>query len=110
MSGGGAVLVHDAGLLGLLHAWLTGLPGEQFQTALPLVRRTFSRFTGPERGQIGQSVARLGAAAGAGANAAGGGAGRGAAVATSWTIDEARARPAVALAARLLGIAEGKTP
>jgi Family of unknown function (DUF5682) len=99
LSGGGAVLVHDASLLGLLNAWLLGLPAEQFQAALPLVRRTFSRFSGPERGQIGQAVAQLGA---------GGAVARTPVAATSWRIDELRARPAVELTARLLGPGGGK--
>lgn len=100
LSGGGAVLVHDADLLGLLHAWLCGLPAEQFQAVLPLVRRTFSRFTGPERGQIGQAVSQLGA----------GGGGRKPGAEIVWRIDEARARPAVELAARLLGLVGGQNP
>ncbi len=99
LSGGGAVLVHDADLLGLLNAWVGTLPAEQFQAVLPLVRRTFSRFSGPERGQIGQAVAQLGA---------GGAAKRKPATETDWRLDETRARPAVDLTARLLGIAGGK--
>jgi hypothetical protein len=82
------------------------LPAEQFQAVLPLVRRTFGRFTPPERGQIGQAVASLG-----GGNVAGraGGIGRGATGAVeSWELDEVRARPAVALAASLLGLGEEK--
>ena len=98
LSGGGAVLVHDTGLLALLHTWLGGLPAEQFQAVLPLVRRTFGRFTGPERGQIAHSVAQLGAGAGAP---------RVIPATTSWRIDECRARPAVELAARLLGVGGG---
>lgn len=100
LGGGGAVLVHDAGLLGLLHAWLVALPGEQFQAVLPLVRRTFARFTAPERGQIGQAVAGLGGAA------PGGGA---PVVGDFWILDAGRARPAVALVAGLLGLGEEKT-
>jgi hypothetical protein len=98
LSGGGAVLVHDADLLGLLNAWIGTLPAEQFQAVLPLVRRTFSRFSGPERGQVGQAVAQLGA---------GGAARRKPAAETDWRLDETRARPAVNLTARLLGIAGG---
>lgn len=101
LGGGGAVLVHDTALLGLLHAWLTALPAEQFQAVLPLVRRTFARFSPPERGQIGQAVAQLGAAAVAGAVAPAAG------TADIWQIEAARARPAVELAARLLGLAGG---
>ncbi|CAM2905029.1 DUF5682 family protein [Rariglobus hedericola] len=95
LSGGGAVLVHDPELLGLLHAWLSRVPADYFQAVLPLLRRTFSRFTGPERGQIGQSVAQLGA---------GGVGGRVAADAGTLVLDETRARPAVDMTARLLGL------
>jgi hypothetical protein len=103
LSGGGAVLVHDQALLGLLHAWLAGLPAEQFQAVLPLVRRTFARFTPPERGQIGQAVAGL--ASGGAGSGAGGGRGSGGGV-ELWEIDETRARPALALTASLLGLGE----
>lgn len=94
LGGGGAVLVHDPELLGLLHQWLSRAPADYFQAVLPLLRRTFGRFTGPERGQIGQSVAQLGA----------GGVRRPEAGSPALTLDETRARPAVELAARLLGL------
>jgi hypothetical protein len=95
LGGGGAVLVHDPELLGLLHGWLGRVPPDYFQAVLPLLRRTFSRFTGPERGQIGQSITQLG-----------GGGGRGESGGTTLRIDEVRAKPAVDMTARLLGLTQ----
>ncbi|MFD8226576.1 DUF5682 family protein, partial [Streptomyces massasporeus] len=43
-SGGGLLLVHDERLLGLVDAWLTGVPAEAFTDVLPLLRRTFSAY------------------------------------------------------------------
>jgi hypothetical protein len=58
-SGGGLLLVHDPQLLGLADDWLAGIPDETFQEALPLLRRTFSEFSGPERRSIGERVRHL---------------------------------------------------
>ncbi|MFC4637981.1 DUF5682 family protein [Deinococcus hohokamensis] len=59
----GGLLVHDPALLGLLHAWLTGLDAPVFQEVLPLLRRVFSRFEKPERRAIGEALRRGGASA-----------------------------------------------
>ncbi|MFI6292444.1 DUF5682 family protein [Nonomuraea sp. NPDC050790] len=56
LSGGGLLLVHDARLLDLVDAWMSGLPGEQFTEVLPLLRRTFGGFAVPERRAIGERV------------------------------------------------------
>ncbi|MEU8267288.1 DUF5682 family protein [Sphaerisporangium sp. NPDC049002] len=56
LSGSGLLLVHDAGLLGLIDTWLTGLTGEAFVDVLPLLRRTFGAFAPPERRAIGGRV------------------------------------------------------
>ncbi|MEU9884059.1 DUF5682 family protein [Sphaerisporangium sp. NPDC051011] len=56
LAGSGLLLVHDAGLLGLIDTWLTGLTGEAFVDVLPLLRRTFGAFTPPERRAIGERV------------------------------------------------------
>lgn len=53
LSGGGLLLVHDARLLAMVDDWLTGLSGEAFIDVLPLLRRTFGAFAGPERRSIG---------------------------------------------------------
>jgi hypothetical protein len=52
LAGGGLVLVHDEALLGLIDAWLVGLPDDGFRDALPLVRRSFSSLGTGERRQL----------------------------------------------------------
>jgi Family of unknown function (DUF5682) len=58
-SGGGLLLVHDQRLLSLVDGWLAGIPDEVFLEVLPLLRRTFSEFAGPERRAIGERVRHL---------------------------------------------------
>jgi hypothetical protein len=71
-SGGGMLLVHDERLLGLVDAWLTGVPAEAFTDVLPLLRRTFSAYEPGVRRTLGELVRRgpgqrgSGAAAGSG--------------------------------------------
>ncbi len=60
LRGGGALLVHDVTLLGLVDQWLGSLGGDEFQAVLPLVRRTFGTFSGPERGRIAAAVVNPG--------------------------------------------------
>ncbi|MFI6566308.1 DUF5682 family protein [Streptomyces sp. NPDC050534] len=57
-SGGGMLLVHDERLLGLVDAWLTGVPGEAFTDVLPLLRRTFSAYEPGVRRTLGELVRR----------------------------------------------------
>ncbi|MFI6806702.1 DUF5682 family protein [Streptomyces luteogriseus] len=71
-SGGGLLLVHDERLLGLVDAWLTGVPAEAFTDVLPLLRRTFSAYEPGVRRTLGELV-RRGPGAVGGATAAGGG-------------------------------------
>jgi hypothetical protein len=59
LAGGGLLLVHDAGLLALVDAWLAGIPGDKFVDVLPLLRRTFSTFARPERRTIGEKATQL---------------------------------------------------
>jgi Family of unknown function (DUF5682) len=78
-SGGGMLLVHDERLLGLVDAWLTGVPAEAFTDVLPLLRRTFSAYEPGVRRTLGELVRRgpgqRGSAVGAGAGIPGFGAG-----------------------------------
>ncbi|MGW6640946.1 DUF5682 family protein [Streptomyces iakyrus] len=69
-SGGGMLLVHDERLLGLVDAWLTGVPAEAFTDVLPLLRRTFSAYEPGVRRTLGELVRRGPGTAG-GATAAG---------------------------------------
>jgi hypothetical protein len=60
LAGDGLLLVHDERLLGLVDAWLTGIPGDAFVEILPLLRRTFSGYPAPQRRLIGQRAATIG--------------------------------------------------
>ncbi|NUR31242.1 MAG: hypothetical protein HOV83_36265, partial [Catenulispora sp.] len=71
LSGGGLLLVHDDALLSLVDRWLTGLAGETFTQVLPLLRRTFAEYSGPERRAIGERVRNAGTRAAAAAEPAG---------------------------------------
>jgi Family of unknown function (DUF5682) len=98
--GSGSLLLRDEPLWNLLDDWLSGLSAEAFDTALPLLRRAFSQFTGPERQQMGIKVrARHGAAGAAGA--AGAGATGGSGDEDDW--DEARVRRVLDVVAIALG-------
>ena len=52
----GLLLVHDRELQAILDAWVASLHAEDFTAVLPLLRRTFSTFSTPERRQIGESL------------------------------------------------------
>jgi hypothetical protein len=52
----GLLLAHDREMLRLIDQWLGGLDGERFEEVLPLLRRTFSTFTAPERRTIGERI------------------------------------------------------
>ena len=54
LSGSGLILVHDHKLFAMVDAWLSQLADEFFIESLPLLRRTFSGFTSPERISIGE--------------------------------------------------------
>jgi hypothetical protein len=57
-SGGGMLLLHDERLLGLVDAWLTGVPAEAFTDVLPLLRRTFSAYEAGVRRTLGELIRR----------------------------------------------------
>lgn len=85
------VLLHDDKVWQLVDAWLSGLADEHFIRVLPLVRRTFSLFSGGERRDLGARAGRgaVGSVAGA-------------AAAADW--DEARAALPIPLLRQLLGV------
>lgn len=58
LEGSGLVLVHDARLLDVLDQWVASVSVEAFDTLVPLLRRTFSRFDAPERRQIGRQLTK----------------------------------------------------
>jgi len=84
------VLLHDATVWSLINDWLLGLNEEHFVCVLPLVRRSFSAFSGSERGELAQR-ARQGAVATVAAP-----------VPAEW--DEARAQLPLPLLRQLLGV------
>lgn len=57
-SGGGTLLVHDGRLLGLIDAWLTGVPERAFTDVLPLLRRTFGAYEPGVKRTLGELVRR----------------------------------------------------
>jgi hypothetical protein len=59
LGGGGLLLVHDERLLSLVDGWLRDIPADTFVEVLPLLRRTFGTFAGPERRAIGERVRRV---------------------------------------------------
>src|SRR5215510_9233764 len=58
LKGSGLLLLHDETLWRTLDEWLTALPNDSFTALAPLLRRTFSTFTSPERRQIGERARR----------------------------------------------------
>jgi hypothetical protein len=89
----GTILLHDETLFGVIDQWVIGLAGETFQAILPLLRRTFSTFSAPERRQMGERVRHGGTAVTA-------------SVRTSTDFDHARADAAMPLVGRLLGLGD----
>ncbi|MGE0084094.1 MAG: DUF5682 family protein [Desulfococcaceae bacterium] len=56
LEGSGMILFHDSNLWDVLDAWVCELPSDRFTELLPLMRRTFSTFSPPERQQLGSRV------------------------------------------------------
>lgn len=52
----GSVLLLDDKLWNLINAWICGLEEEVFMELLPILRRTFSEFTSPERRKLGEKA------------------------------------------------------
>jgi hypothetical protein len=88
LSGDAALLVYDRRLLQIVDDWISGVADEVFDDILPLLRRTFSAFSRPERREIGEQVSR-----GAGPEPA----------SAAGTLDMAAAGPAIRTMAHYLG-------
>lgn len=86
LSGMEHTLLHDETLFGLVDSWVTGLDGEHFEAALPLVRRTFGTYTAPTRRNISDRIKR------------------GARVIETDVLDEARAARVLPVMRQILGI------
>ncbi|HET8843572.1 MAG TPA: DUF5682 family protein [Ktedonobacteraceae bacterium] len=63
LRGSGQLLLHQDGLWLALDAWLGELTPDTFVELLPLLRRAFSGFSGPERRSMGEKAKHLRAAA-----------------------------------------------
>lgn len=63
------ILLHDDTLWRLVDEWLVSLPDGQFTTVLPMLRRTFTEFSAPERRQLAERARRAGNAGSVGAPA-----------------------------------------
>jgi hypothetical protein len=85
----GTILLHDADLFAALDGWVADMPADAFDAVLPLLRRTVSTFSPPERRSIGERVR-------SGPRVPGLDAGEG-------TIDEVRADLVMPILARILG-------
>ncbi|CAG0935849.1 hypothetical protein TFLX_04699 [Thermoflexales bacterium] len=56
LRGSGLLLLHDEALWRVIDEWLVTLSADAFTQLLPLLRRTFSTFSRPERTQMGEKV------------------------------------------------------
>jgi len=88
LDGDALLLLHDPALLGLVDAWVAGVDDATFEDLLPLLRRSFARYTVAERRQVAN---RLHTPAGTGD-------------AGERSIDLALGLPAAQAMARLLGL------
>jgi hypothetical protein len=95
LAGDAALLVHDEALLRLVAEWVAGVPAEMFDDLLPLLRRTFSAFSRPERQLIQDRLRRLAEPAPGPGAAAG---------ATDPGVDVGRAARAAPVLRRILGM------
>jgi hypothetical protein len=64
LKGSGSLLLVDHDLWTLVNQWVDQLDADSFTQVLPLLRRTFSSFTPPERRKLGEKVKSGGAASG----------------------------------------------
>jgi hypothetical protein len=56
LKGSGTLLLLDQDLWDVIDHWVAGLGDDNFMQALPLLRRTFANFSGPERRKLGEKV------------------------------------------------------
>ncbi|MBD2095565.1 hypothetical protein H6F90_10390 [Trichocoleus sp. FACHB-591] len=94
LQGSGLLLLHNPTLWQVLDEWISTLSTEHFTTVLPLLRRTFSTFSAPERRQMGEQVRQ--GRSGSSANLT--------TSTSSESFDLDRADQVLAIVAQLLGI------
>jgi hypothetical protein len=63
LQGSGALLVHGDALWDVINSWMLSQSAESFMELLPLLRRTFGSFSGPERRQLAERAQHGGSAA-----------------------------------------------
>jgi hypothetical protein len=56
LTGSGSLLLVDQDLWNVVHSWVGGLGPEVFTDILPLLRRSFSHFSPPERRRLGEKA------------------------------------------------------
>lgn len=91
LKGSGSILLVDNDLWLLVNNWVAALDSETFQQVLPLMRRTFSAFTSPERRKLGEKAKN-------------GGTGSGIKRIHEADIDEERAKKGIPVVLQLLGL------
>lgn len=96
LRGSGLVLLHQDGVWQVFDRWLADLSPETFVEMLPLLRRAFADFTGPERRQMGEKVKHL-------RSPTTGAPQRGGAASVPSDIDPARAAQVLPVLAHILG-------
>jgi hypothetical protein len=93
LRGGALLLMHAHDLWAVLDGWLAELSTDALDAVLPLLRRAFSSFSGPERRSMGEIVRTLG---GSGRNAS--------AAQRTVELDEQRAALVLPVLAQILGV------
>ncbi|THU37097.1 hypothetical protein FAM09_19285 [Niastella caeni] len=91
LKGSGTILLIDNNLWNLVNNWIDTLDEETFTRVLPLLRRTFSSFSAPERKKLGEKVKT-------------GGGGSAAMPVDENNLQEERARQGIPVILQLLGI------
>lgn len=101
VAGSAQLLLHDDALWGVIDDWVCGIGSEAFVRIVPLLRRTFGAFSGPERRNLGARAKeprareiRAGMAQ----------------AATDASFDRARAEAALPLVLQMLGLSPAAVP
>jgi hypothetical protein len=95
LRGSGTLLLLDEELWAMVHNWVSQLENDIFIQVLPLLRRTFSNFTSPERKKLGDKVKN-------------GGSGTSIKTATIGGIDNDRGARGIPVVMQLLGLDDSK--
>lgn len=95
LRGSGTLLLLDEELWNMVHNWVSQLENDIFIQVLPLLRRTFSNFTAPERKKLGDKVKH-------------GGNGTSIKAATTGGIDNDRGARGIPVVMQLLGLQDAK--